>query len=419
MSSLLIQNVRLDDRLTSIAIRGNRIDAIGDLPADQTFDQTLDGTGLLACPPFYNTHTHAAMTLLRGMADKLQLFDWLNNHIWPAEATLTPELIHWGTKLACLEMIKSGTVFLNDMYFRPVVNARACDEMGMRAAVGMQYLDINEQVKAANEQDTRDLLAARDSFSDRIQFTLAPHAVYTVSEPAFREVAERSVAEGYRIHLHLAETQQEVDDCRRLHHGLTPTQYLDSLGVLTDQTIAAHAIHLTDQDIDTLAQRGVWLSHNACSNFKLNSGSFRFRDTLAHGCRITIGTDGCASNDSLSMFDDMKTAVFNARHQANDPTAAGAADVLTCATANGAAAFGIDAGVIEPGRHADIMLNNTRTPQMLAQHDWKANLVYACDSACVHTLICDGRILMLNRHVPAEDDILDHVQVLLRNWRRP
>lgn len=417
MSSLLVRNVRLDQTITDIAINGNRIARIA--PAiTGTFDQTIDATGMLAAPAFYNTHSHAAMTLFRGMADKLQLFDWLNNHIWPAEAKLTDELITWGTKLACLEMIKSGTVFVNDMYFRPALNARACDDMGIRAAISMQFIDISPDSAAKNNRDNQEVYALRDTFSDRIQLTLAPHAIYTVSTPAFQYVAQRAANEGLRIHLHLAETQQEVTDCKKQHNGLTPVQYLDSLNILTDKTIAAHSIHLSDDDIRILADRGTWLSHNPCSNFKLNSGNFHFRDTLAAGCRITIGTDGCASNDSLSMFDEMKTAVFNARLQANDATAAGAADVYQCATANGAAAFGIDAGVIAEGKLADLILVNTNTPQMLAEYDWRANLVYAADSSCVDTVICDGRILMRNRIVPAEQDILDHVRFLLKNWQR-
>lgn len=418
MTSILIQNVRVDQDIRDIAIQDNIITAI-EPHIDGQFDDILDATGLLASPAFYNTHCHAAMTIFRGMADQLQLFDWLQNHIWPAEAKLNDEHIYWFSKLAFLEMIKSGTVFVNDMYFFPLQTIMAAEEMGIRAAIGMSFCDgISPEMQARAKIHNDEIIEREKDFSSRIQLTLAPHAVYTITEQTFRMIEKLAKEHNWRVHIHVSETQGEVDDCRKQHNNMTPVQYLDQLGILTPNTIAAHSIHLTDEDIDILAKRQVVLSHNPCSNFKLNSGSFRFRDTIDAGCQVTIGTDGCASNDSLSMFDDMKTAVFNARLQQNSAVAAGASEVFNAATLAPAKAFNINAGEIKPGKIADLMLIDTNKPQMISEYDWRANLVYAADSSCVHSVICDGRFIMKNRAVPGEEEIISRCKDTFANFKK-
>ena len=197
-----------------------------------------------------------------------------------------------------------------------------------------------------------------------------------------------------------------MEDCKAEHNGLSPVQYLDKLGVLTDQTLCAHSIHLSDEDIEILAERKSILSYNPCSNYKLSSGRFRFRKAIDSGCRVTFGTDGCASNDTLSMFDEMKFGAFAARNEQQTPSPCSAAEIFTCATKNGAQAFGIDAGVLEEGKLADIMLIDLDNTMMVADHDYISNIVYSADSSCVDTVICDGNILMQNRIVPGEKEIV-------------
>ena len=413
--SIKIEQVFWHNNIVDVTIEANRIARIAP-QINGVFDTVIDGRDKLLSAPFYNTHCHAAMTLLRGIADNLELFDWLNNHIWPAEAKLTNEDIYVGSQLAILEMIKSGTVFFNDMYFMPLETVRAVEEMGIRAAIGMIAIDTTTADKRAQyAKDCQKLWEMRSSFSDRIQLTLAPHAIYTVGEAALSKIAERAVADDLIIHTHLSETRREVEECYSLHR-MSPVAYLDKLGLLSSKTLAAHAVHLSDADIDLLAERKVAVAYNPCSNYKLSSGRFRFRNLLEKGVRITFGTDGCASNDSLSMFDEMKFGALGAKNEQNSSTACRAQDIFDCATRNGAVAFGIDGGVIAEGKLADLLLIDLNVPAMVADHDLVSNLVYAADSSCVDTVICNGRVLMQNRIVPGEKEIIAHARRLCRKF---
>ena len=404
--SILIKKVFCNGKCVDIAIKGNRIAEIAEnIQGD--FETVIDGSGKLALTPFYNSHGHAAMTLFRGLADNLELFDWLFNHIWPAEENLTEESVYWGSKLAILEMIKTGTVFFNDMYFYPQATIKAAEEMGVRAMVGMISADrVSPEKQKVYHAHNQMVWEMKKNFSDRIQLAFSPHAIYTVREDTLLAQAERSATERIPIHIHLSETRKEVEDCKAEHGGLSPVQYLDKLGVLTDQTICAHSIHLSDEDIKILAERKSVLSYMPCSNYKLSSGRFRFRKTMDSGCQVTFGTDGCASNDTLSMFDEMKFGAFSARNELSEPQSCSAAEIFACATKNAAEAFGIDAGVLKKGKLADIMLIDLDNPMMVADHDYISNIVYSADSSCVDTVICDGKILMQNRVVPGEKEII-------------
>ena len=414
--SIKIEQVQFKNNIVDVAIQGDRIARIAPQLSGE-FEQTIDGRGKLLTAAFYNTHCHAAMTLLRGIADNLELFDWLNNYIWPAEAKLTREAVYIGSKLAILEMIKSGTVFFNDMYFMPQETVRAVEEMGVRAAIGMIAIDTTTADKRAQyARDCQELWEMRKDFSDRIQLTLAPHAIYTVGEKALRNIAERAASDNLIIHTHLAETLREVEECQALHH-LSPVAYLDKLNLLNERTLAAHAVHLSDEDIELLKAKKVTVAYNPCSNYKLSSGRFRFRSLADRGVRITFGTDGCASNDNLSMFDEMKFGSLGAKNEQNSSTACSAGEILQCASQHGAEAFGIDAGVIAEGKLADMLLIDLDVPCMVADHDLVSNLVYAADSSCVDTVICNGRILMQNRIVPGEKEIIAQARKLCRTLR--
>ena len=411
MKNLLIRNVTLDGGVCDIFINGNRIERIA--PGIQTAaGYVIDGTGKAAVPPFYNTHTHAAMTLLRGYADDMELFRWLNDYIWPAEGRLTGEDIYAGTRLALLEMIRTGTVFFNDMYWYQPDVIRAVEEMGLRAALGLLFLEAGtDEVRARNRRCNEELLSLRGSGSGRILVTCAPHSIYTVSGPTLEEAAELAVREDLPIHIHLAETEREVEECRAAHGGMTPVEWIDKLGLLTPKTILAHAVHLTDADIERIRERGAVIAHMPNSNRKLCSGQFRFHAVSdCAGCRVTLGTDGCASNNSLSMFSEMKAAALGAKTESMLPTAGRDEEIFRAATRNGAEAFGLDAGVIAPGKLADALLIDLAAPFLVGDYHLTSNLVYAADSSCVDTVICDGRILMEHRRVPGEREIVEEAR---------
>ena len=403
--SILIQQLLLNGNRSDILIEGNRFAAIGN-GLNATADQVIDGRGFIAVPAFYNTHTHAAMSLLRGYADNLELMEWLQKHIWPAEAKMGAEHIYWGTRLACLEMIKSGTVFFNDMYFFPQRTVDAVQEMGMRAAIGMTTLEGSPSAEIVRKNN-EEIWANRAKLPKNVTLTLAPHAIYTVCGETLVKLADFARREKLKISIHLAETAGEVEQCKKEHNGMTPVEYLDSLGFLSSRVVAAHSVHLTEGDMKIMAARGAAVAFNPCSNLKLLSGLMPFRKMTDAGVLVTLGTDGNASNNSLSMFDEMKAAALTAELAENASTACTAEEIFTAATRNGARAFGLDAGEIAPGKLADLLLLDARTPCLVPAHNLLSNLVYSADSSCVDTVICDGRILMRNHQVPNENEIID------------
>lgn len=412
MTGLLLHRVVLDGVVTDVFIEGNRFAAIGpDLHTSpdisERTERTIDAGGTKAITaPFYNAHTHVAMTLLRGYAEDLELDTWLREHIWPAEARLTAHDVYAGTRLAILEMIRTGTVFFNDMYWEQAATARAVTEMGVRADIGLLHIDgpngeANPRSAASNEA----LLAMAPELPDRVRITHAPHAPYTVSRARLESIAADAAATGRRIHIHVAETAEEVRQSMATH-GKTPVAYLDELGMVGPTSVLAHCVHLTDDDRGIIVERGATIAHMPISNLKLCSGFFDHQRATTAGCRIALGTDGAASNNSLSMFDEMKVAALLAKSQAGSPMAGRDAAMLHAATAGAADAFDIDAGRIEVGRLADAVLLDLRHPAMVADHNLTTNMVYSADGSVVDTVICDGRILMDNRHVPDEEDII-------------
>ncbi len=408
MTSILLKNVIHEQRPCDVHIVNHRIKTIASALA-VTADRVIDGHGRLAVmPAFYNSHTHAAMTVLRGYADDLELFTWLSKYIWPAEERLSAEDIYAGTRLANLEMIKSGTVFYNDMYWLPEATVRAVDEMGMRAMIGMLMICGEDgEILPRNLNANRPLLERADSLPERIRISYAPHAVYTVSEKVLRRLADDAREQGRYVHIHASETRREVQDCQNAHGGLSPIAYLDQLGVLSERTILAHCVHLSEDDIAIIRERGAVISHMPASNMKLSNGNFNFQAVVEKGrCRVTIGTDGCASNNNLSMLEEMKLVALLGKATSGDPTVAKDGLVYDMATRNAAEAFGLDAGVVAEGKLADLILVELDHPAMVGDYNIVANLVYSADTSVVHSVICDGRVLMENHHVPGEDEII-------------
>lgn len=405
-SSILLREVLHQNRPTHILIEGNRFKSL-DVSADTQADIILDCKGKAILPPFYNAHTHAAMTLLRGYADDMPLFQWLTEHIWPYEARMTREDIYNGTRLAILEMIKSGCVFFNDMYWHIEETIRAAEEMGIRAAIGVTFMDRQDpELIEANFQFIEQW---KDRADGRIQLTIAPHAIYTVGEELFRRCAKVARQKGLVLHIHLSETEQEVKDCIAAH-GISPVRWLDSIGVLGENVVAAHVVHVDDEEIEILKKQKVTIAHNPCSNMKLSSGIFRAEAFAASGCRITLGTDGCSSNNTLDMREEMKIAALLAKCQ-HTPDTLSAREVLEWSTKNGADAFGIDAGTIAEGKLADALLVNLNNERLIPCHNLISNWVYAADSRCIDTVICDGKIVMENGKVEKEKEIIESVSI--------
>ena len=392
-------NLELNGKAVDIAVADGRIASIA--PAAETGAATRP-----VVPAFYNCHTHLAMNLLRGFADDLELMPWLQEHIWPAEAHLTDEIVYHGTRLAILEMIHSGTVFANDMYWHAPAVARAAEEMGIRCAVSMQTIETG----GPGRNDPKNIAAnkaleglPRDA-SARVFATLAPHAIYTVCGDTLKAIADRARAEDTFIHVHVAETLFEVETCRKEHGGLTPVAYLNGLGLLGPKTIMAHCVHLTDDDVKIIADTGAVIVENQQSNMKLVSGLFPYRRT--EGCRVILGTDGASSNNSLSMFAEMKAAALCAKIESGDPTCAPAAEVFRRATRGGAQAFGLEAGEIREGAAADFIVLDPDAVQLVPGFNCASDLVYAAEPACVDTVVCAGRVLMEGGVVPGEKEIV-------------
>jgi Cytosine deaminase and related metal-dependent hydrolases len=368
----------------------------------------IEGDGALALPGLANTHTHAAMSLLRGYADDMILQDWLATKIWPLEAHLTADDVYWGTKLACLEMIRTGTTAFNDMYFFMESAAKAVDEAGIRALLCYGFIDLGDAAKREHECKATEALVShiKGLKNPRIRAAAGPHAPYTVSPEGLKWCAEFAKTQDIPLHIHLSETEKEVNDCVA-QHGKRPAALLDACGALTPQTIAAHGCWLDDGECELLGKRGVSVSHNPASNMKLATHrALPYQKLAAAGANVCLGTDGCASNNNLDMFEEMKIAALLQKFFWNDPTVLPAPAALAMATANGAKALGFGTGTLAAGAPADLILVSNRTACNTPLHNAASNLVYACSGAAVETTICAGRVLMLDREIPGEHEVL-------------
>jgi len=389
MDRLLLKRVLHDGRVRNILIEDKRFKDL-DAPAEVAEAQVFDASGSAILPAMYNTHTHAAMTLLRGYADDMPLQKWLQEYIWPFEDKLTPEDIRKGSEIAVREMVQSGTVFFNDMYFDVEETIDIVNRTGTRAAIGITVMENHS--KAVTREKREFIRHWQDPTGGRVRLVMAPHAIYTVGERKLRDSAEFAREHGMLLHIHLSETVKEVEDCL-IEHGTTPVRYLDSIGFLGPDVIAAHCVHVDDEEAAILAERGVTVSHCPCSNMKLGSGVFPYSRLMQAGCRITLGTDGASSGNNLDLREAMKFAALLAK-SGGDPELLPAEEVFRWATRSGAEAFGIDAGVIAEGKLADCLLIDLTDIRMQPCHHLVSNFVYSADSRCIKHVLCDGRIVL-------------------------
>lgn len=404
MFDLLIRNVLCQQRRLDVGVaRGTfvAIEPAGTLE-QATAAEVIDGTGFLLRAPFYNTHTHHAMTLLRGAGEDLPLMAWLQERIWPQEARLTPEIVAAGTRLAIVESLHSGCVAFNDMYFHQPQILEVAREMGVRARVGLMYMD-----QVSDHIENEATLALREALPPTLNLSLAPHALYTTTTAQLREIAERSNTLGLPIHTHAAETRAECEIARERFQARSPIVYLDQCGLLKPGTILAHCCHVTDEDLALMAEREVIVAHCPHSNQKLGSGTFPWAKAIRAGVRVTVGTDGAASNNSLSMIAETKAAILSAKLGADTPEAVPLSEVDHAVTTVAAEALSFsDAGEIAVGKAADGILIDLSSPIFAAGNDPDADFLYAGDSACVDTVFCAGRILMRHQIIPGEAEII-------------
>lgn len=412
---ILLKNILHQNRRTDILIGDDgRISHIGPATEQLPGTDVVDGTGYAVIPGFINMHTHAAMILLRGIHEDLSLYDWLNN-IWKIEARLDRNFIYWGTKAACLEMVKSGTTTFNDQYwFSPHARQAALD-VGLRPVVSFIFLDSHNPELARKQREACLSLYERTlDWEGETPFAISIHSVYTVCQENILWANQFALDHGLKVHLHLAETRAEDEDCRHAHGGLSPTEYFEQLGILGPHVIAAHALHLSDSDVRILGDRHVNCVHNIDSNLKLASGfRFRYNELRNAGANVCLGTDGAASANNMDMLEHMKNTALLQKAWRHNPAAMPLQELMDCATVNGARALGINTGVIREGAWADLSLVDLNNTAFLSPGSLEANLVYAAHSDVISSVMVKGKWVMRDRHVPGEEEILEGARRVL------
>ena len=395
----------------AVAIQGGRIAAVGpaaEIASRYEGRETLDAGGGIVLPGLVNAHTHAPMVLFRGIADDLKLMDWLQRYIFPAEArNVTAEFVKAGTRLAALEMIRSGTTTFVDMYYFEDEVAKVAKEAGLRTVAGETLIEF----PAPDNKTIAEALAYTERFlkrwagSPRIVAAVAPHSTYLVDPDSLR--ASRALADRYGapILIHLSESADEQKTVQE-RYKKTPTEHLRDLGVLRKGLLGAHGIWLSAGDRAILKQEDVGVAHCPQSNMKISSGPAPVREMLAEGMRLGLGTDGAASNNDLDMFEEMLTAALLAKHVTGDPTVAPAAAVLEMATLGGARALGMEdrLGSLEPGKRADLIVVDLSAPRLHPLYDPVSHLVYAAKGADVRHVVVEGRVVMRDRKITTLDE---------------
>ena len=415
-NSILIKNPYIISdsiKKESILIVDNKIEEINTKLSDNDAEIVIDAENKIAMPGLINTHTHVAMTLLRGVGDDQDLQTWLNEYIWPKEAKLTDELVYHASKLAMAEMIKTGTTTFNDMYFFMEQTAKAVEESGMRAVLGYGMIDLFDDEKRKKElNETKKLINnCHNTANGRINVAVSPHSPYTCSEELLRQSAQLATKNDLNLHIHVSETKKEVDDLKN-ERNQTPFEYLDDIDFLNDKTIAAHGVWTTDDEMKILNEKNVSISHNPSSNMKLASGIAPVSKYLENGINVSIGTDGVSSNNNLDMFSEMKLTPLLQKVNTLNPKVLPTNETIKMATENGAKALNINAGKLEKDKLADIILLNVNVPHMLPLRNPLSNIIYSALGNDVDTVICDGQIILENKELTMinESEIMEDIK---------
>lgn len=420
MGKILLKNIMSQGVVSDILVSEDRIAMIR--PAEQvsTFAvgedcEVVDCSGKTAMPGMVNMHTHAGMSMMRGVGEDIVFHDWLDR-IWDIESRIDDEYVYHATKVACLEMIKTGTTTFNDHYWHMPMAHKAAMEMGLRPVLAYVICDRNDPEESERQKvQCRQMYEEAIKWNDHSVFAIAIHAIYSVREEMILWSAAFAREHGLKIHIHVSETRKEVEDCMAQHGGKSPVEYLDSLGILGPDVIAAHTLWLSDNDVRILGERGVTCVHNVNSNLKLASGyRFLYNELRDAGANICLGTDGCASSNNLDMLETMKTSAMIQKAWRDDPSAMPLDELVAMATANAGKALGLDIGKIEEGALADILIVDTQNYNFLSPGSFEANLVYSAHSDCIDSMICNGSFVMRGRVVTGEKEILEEAKKVLR-----
>ena len=407
----------------AVAVDGEAIVGVGprqEIERAYRGRERIDASGKLIMPGLLNAHTHAPMTLFRGIADDLPLETWLHEYIWPAEARwVGPDFVRLGTQLAAAEMIRSGTVLFCDMYFFQDEVAQVCKEVGLRVVIGEGLVDFpNPDYQTPEEGlERNEYLLQKWSDDSLVVPSIQPHSLYAASAELMQQAKELADEYGVPYLLHVSETQNEVQESLE-KYGRTPVARLADLGLLGPTTVAIHAVHLTDQDIKLLAQHEAGVVHCPESQLKLASGLTPVPKLLEAGVKVGLGTDGAASNNDLDMFGEMGTAAKVHKMMAGDPTVVDARQALRMATLEAARVLGLDdkLGSLEVGKRADIVILDLDVPHLVPVYDITSHLVYAAHASDVRTVVIDGRVVMRDRELLTldEDKVLARAREMAR-----
>ena len=413
MGKILLENIVTEGVVADILIDADRI--AGVFPAGTFCDSqdcgddvyVVECEGKTAVPGFVNMHTHAGMAMMRGIGEDIAFHEWLDR-IWTVESMIDEEYVYHATKVACLEMIKTGTTTFNDHYWHMPMAHKAAMEMGLRPVLAYVICDRNDPEESERQKkQCVEMYEESLAWNDHSMFAVAIHAIYSVREEMIVWASRFAREHGLKVHIHVSETRKEIEDCMAQHDGMSPVEYLDSLGVLGPDVIAAHTLWLSENDIRILGERGVTCVHNVNSNLKLASGyRFLYNELRDAGANICLGTDGCASSNNLDMLETMKTSAMIQKAWRDDPSAMPLNELMDMAAANAGKALGLKIGKIKEGYLADILIVDTQNYNFLSPGTFEANLVYSAHSDCIESVICNGRFVMKDRVVPGEKEIL-------------
>jgi 5-methylthioadenosine/S-adenosylhomocysteine deaminase len=386
-----------------LGIIGDTISYIGTETGHQLeAKKTIDANGGLILPGLVNGHTHAAMSLFRGLADDLPLMDWLNNYIFPVERRMDGDFVFTGTMLSCAEMIMSGTTTFCDMYLFEEEVAMAASQAQIRCIVGEVLYDFPSPNYGTLENgfNYTESLIKRWQDNPLVSIAVEPHSLFTCSPDLLLSANEMAARHNVPLIIHVAETLRELEEIKQ-RYGVKPIEHMDSLGLLGPHLIAAHCVHLDEADLTIMAQNGAKIIHNPESNMKLASGVAPVPQMLSHGIKVGLGTDGCASNNDLDLFTEMDMAAKLHKIQAMDPTVMDAVTVLRMATIEGARALGLDniTGSLEVGKKADVIVVDTNRPHLTPMYNPYSHIVYSATGTDVSHSIINGRLVMEDRRL--------------------
>ncbi len=394
----------------NVGIEGNKIKYVGkqNVKGDIEFNEKA-----VLIPALFNAHTHVAMSLFRGYAEDMPLMKWLKDKIWKVEKKLKPKDIYWGTMLGITEMIKSGIGSFSDLYIYMDEVAKAVGESGIRAVLCYGMADRGEEERAKKELEIGEEFVRKwnNEFNGRVKAIFGPHAPYTCSPEFLKKVRERAKEVKSIVHIHVSETQWEVEEIKK-RYGDTPVNMLERIGFLDSDTVIAHAVWLSDEEIKVLKKRNVSVVHCPVSNLKLSSGIARVRDMIKSGINVALGTDGAASNNSYNLFQEMKFTSLLQKIKYMRADAIKSIDVLKMAVKNGYKAYGINGGEIKPEKLADIAIIDVKVANFYPLYSIENSLVYSAYGSEVTHLIIDGKVVMEEREILTfdEEKVFDKVE---------